>query len=60
MGHIARNCPLKKEQLKKNFHAHAAEENEPVEENNNEHEDSIKEYILISALTRPVSHGSDT
>ena len=51
MGHIARNCPLKEEQLKKKLHAHAAEENEPVEEKNNGDEESTEEYVLISALT---------
>ena len=60
MGHIVRNCPRKEEQLKNKFHAHAVEENEPVEERNNEYEDSIEEYVLISSLTKQISHGSDT
>ena len=35
MGHIARHCPLKKDQFKKKnqkYHAHAAEENESDKE----------------------------
>ena len=61
MGHIARNCPLKAEQLKKRnkkFHAHAIEDDDPIEERNNE-DDSTKEYVLISALIGSISHGSD-
>ena len=42
MGHIARKCLLKEEELKKKVRAHAAEENEPIEERNNEHEDSTE------------------
>ena len=50
MGHIARNCPLKKDWLKKKnqkYHAHAAEENEPYNEKATENEDSSEEYVLI-------------
>ena len=63
MGHIARNCHLKEEQFKKrnkNFHAHAVEDDDPIEEKTNEDEDSNEEYVLISSLTGSVSHGSDT
>ena len=63
LGHISRHCPLNKNTFKKKngkFHAHVAEENESDEERNIENEDSNEEYVLISALTRSISHGSDT
>ena len=43
MGHIARNYPLKAEQLKKRnkkFHAHAVEDDDAIEEKNNEVDNS--------------------
>ena len=63
MGHIARFCPLKKDQFKKKnqkYHAHASEENEPDKERTTENEYSSEEYVLISALTSSITHGSDT
>ena len=63
MGHLARNCPLKQEQFKKGnkkFHSHAVEDDDLVEEKENEDEDSNEEYVLISYLTRSITHGSDT
>ena len=54
VGHIARHCPMVREQIKKGrnkrHHANAAEDEEPVQkkERNN---DSDDEYVLISALT---------
>ena len=60
MGHIARNFPLKAYQIKKRLYAHAVEDDDLVEENNNEYEDSNEEYVLISSLTGSASNGSDT
>jgi hypothetical protein len=63
MGHIARNCPLKKEQAKKGqnkrHHAHALEDDEPTQKRT-KYCDSSEEHVLISALTGTVTHGSDT
>ena len=59
MEHIARIFSLKADQLKKKFHAHAVEEDGPVEENNNKDENSREEYVFISTLTGLVSHGSE-
>ena len=50
MGHIARHCPLKKDQFKKKnrkYHAHAAEETESDKERVRENEESSEEYFLI-------------
>ena len=63
MGHIARHCPLKKDQFKKKnqkYHSHAAEENKSDKERATENEDSSEEYVLISSLTGAITHGSDT
>ena len=64
MGHIAINCPMKAEQVKKKnkiFQAHAAEDNDQEdEERAKENEDSCEEYVLISALTSSVSPGNGT
>jgi hypothetical protein len=63
MGHIAINCPNSKGQVRKGkykrHHAHAAEDDEPDHEKTKE-EDSSEEYVLISALTGTVTHGSGT
>ena len=63
MGHIAINCPNSKYQVIKGkykiHHARAAEDDEPDHEKTKE-EDSSEEYVLISALTGTVTHGSDT
>ena len=43
------------------FQAHAVEDSDrEVEEEAKKDEDSIEEYVLISALTRSVSPGNDT
>ena len=63
MGHIVRNCAFIKDQIKKGknkrHHAHVAEDDEPVRKKERK-DDSDEEYVLISALTRIVTHGSDT
>ena len=54
LGHVSRDCPLKKNKFKnknEKFHAHAAEENESGEESTKENEESNEEYVLISSLT---------
>lgn len=65
MGHIARNCPLQKDQFKKNrrkrYHAHAAkEEDEPVWISTREERESSEEYSIIFALTGSITHGCNT
>ena len=63
MGDIARHCPFKKDQFKKKnrkYHTHAAKENELDKERTTKNEDSSEEYVLISALTGAINHGSDT
>jgi hypothetical protein len=63
MGHIARNCPHSKDQVRKGtykrHHVHAAEDDEPDRKKAGG-DDSSEEYVLISALTGTVTHGSDT
>ena len=65
-GHYARNCPKKpkptKKSNKRRHHAHAAEDDEPSKKRSRyESEDSSSEdeYVLISALTGNITHGSD-
>ena len=63
MGHISRNCLHAKDQIRKGkykrHHAHAAEDDEPIQ--NKEKEDySSEEYVLISSLTGTITHGSGT
>ena len=63
MGHIAIDCPMKAERVKKmrRFQDHAVEGNDQeVEEEAKKDEESSEEYVLISALTRSVSPGNDT
>ena len=63
MGHIAINCFMKAEWVKKKkrFQSHAIEDNDQEdEEKTKENEDSCKEYVLISALTGSVSQGNET
>ena len=62
LGHIAINCPMKAEKVKKMkiFQAHVAEDNDQeVEEEAKKDEDSSEEYVLISSLTRSISLGND-
>jgi transposase InsO family protein len=61
MGHIAKNCPAKREEYKrrnnKRHHAHAAEDDEPPKKLAKE---EIEEYVLFSALSGSVTPGKDT
>jgi hypothetical protein len=60
MGHIAKNCPARREEYKKRnkrHHAHAVEDEEPPKKTFKE---KIEDYVLISALSGSVSHGEDT
>jgi hypothetical protein len=61
MGHIAKNCPAKREGYKrrnnKRHHAHTAEDDEPPKKLTKE---EIKEYVLFSALSKSVTPGQDT
>jgi hypothetical protein len=60
MGHIAIHCPQSKDKVKKGkygkHHAHVAED----DHDKSREEDTSEEYVLISALTGTVTHGSDT
>ena len=65
-GHISRFCPnkrnLKKKGNKRRHHAHAAEDDEPSTKRIRQESDessSEDEYVLISALTITISHGSN-
>jgi hypothetical protein len=56
MGHKANNCPVRREEYKRNHkrqHAHIAEDEEPPMK-------MIKDHVLISALSGSVSPGEDT
>lgn len=63
VGHIARHCPLVRDQIKKGrnkrHHANTTEDEEPIQkrERNN---DSDDKYILISSLTGTITHVNDT
>jgi hypothetical protein len=63
LGHIARFCPNSKDKVRKGkykrHHAHAAEDDEP-DQKRAKGDESSEEYVLISSLTRTVTHGSDT
>ena len=62
IGHIVRNCPLKKEEYKKNnktHHAHLAEEEEGPRRKQAKEEDA-EEYVLFFALSGSVTPGEDT
>ena len=65
-GHYAKNFPKKPKLTnrsnKRRHHAHAAEDDEPSKKRTRyESEDSSSEdeYVLISALTGNITHGSD-
>ena len=67
-GHVYRNYPRNKggSQKKKNYkrrnHAHAAEDDEPSKKRVRQESDdssSDEEYVLISALTGTITHGSN-
>ena len=67
IGHFAKNCPKnkngsnKKNNSKRRHHAHTAEDDDPPRKRvKQESEDSSSEdeYVLISALTGTITHGS--
>ena len=67
-GHFARNCPKnknfshKKKRNKRRHHAHTAEDDEPSTNRIRQESDdssSDEEYVLISALTGTITHGSN-
>ena len=63
LGHIAINCPMKVERVKKMkiFQAHAVEDSDQeVEEEAKKDEDSSEEYVLITSLIGSVPPGNDT
>ena len=63
LGHISIYCPHNTNKFNtknKKFHAHAIEENDLDEERIRENENFDEEYVLVSALTGSISHGSDT
>ena len=61
-GHFAKDCPKnkvhshKKKGNKRRNHAHAAEDDEPSKKRTRY--ESEDEYVLISALTANITHGS--
>jgi hypothetical protein len=60
LGHIAKNCPARREEYKKRnkrHHAHTVEDEEPPTKMIKE---QIEDYVLISALSGSVSPGEDT
>jgi hypothetical protein len=61
MGHIANNCPSRREEYKrrnnKRHHSHATEDDEPPKKLAKE---EIEEYVLFSAFSRSVTLGEDT
>jgi hypothetical protein len=63
MGHIARNCSLiqrpREKKGGKRHHVHTAKDDEPHNKVANEDESSDEGYVLISAVTGTVTHGSD-
>ena len=62
-AHYARECPRnkngshKKKGTKKRNHSNTIEDDEPPK--NKDKEESEEEYVMISALTRTVTHGSN-
>ena len=67
-GHLARDCPRNKDRFhkrkgnKKRHHAHAAEDDDPskkIIKQDSDGSSSDEEYVLISALTGTVTHGSN-
>ena len=73
IGHIAQNCPIKKQEYKKRiknnkrYHAHIVEDEEEEEEEEEEgpprkqaREEDAKEYVLFSALSGSITPGEDT
>ena len=71
IGHIARNCPIKKQEYQqgidnnKIYHAHLVEDEDGEEEDEGPsrkkaREEYAEEYVLFSALSGPVTPGEDT
>jgi hypothetical protein len=63
MGHIARNCPLIKEQIIKGHnkihHDHATKYDEYAQKRT-KYYNSSKEHVFISSRASTITHGSDT
>ena len=64
VGHFTKDCPKrqnKKNGNKRRHHAHVVEDDEPSIERIRQESDfsSDEEYVLISALTGTISHGSN-
>jgi hypothetical protein len=61
MGHIAKNCPARREEYKKRnnkrHHVHAVEDDEPPTKLTKE---EIEDYVLFFALSRSVTPRKDT
>jgi hypothetical protein len=60
LGHIAKNCPARREEYKKRnkrHHAHTVEDEEPHTKMIKE---QIEDYVLISSLSGSVSPCDDT
>jgi hypothetical protein len=61
MGHIAKNCPARREEYKKRnnkrHHAHVVEDDEPPTKVTKE---EIEDYVLFSSLSGSVTPGEDT
>jgi hypothetical protein len=61
LGHIAKNCPARREEYKKRnskrHHAHAVEDDETPTKMTKE---KIEDYVLFSALSGSVITGEDT
>ena len=63
IGHLAKECPLKKNSNKRH-HAHLAEDEDEEEEERPQKrhtkEEDVEEYVLFSALSGSVIPGEDT
>ena len=61
--HFSRDCPKNKgsskANKKKRHHPHTAEDDEPASKRTKEDSSSDEEYVLISALTGTITHGSN-
>jgi hypothetical protein len=64
LGHFVRDFPLimeiKNKKGSKRHQAHTIEDDEPLQKVAKKYESSDENYVLISALTGIVTHGSDT
>jgi hypothetical protein len=61
LGHIAKNCPTRRDEYKKRsierHHAHVVEDDKPPTKMTKE---KIEDYVLFSALLGSVAPGEDT